>query len=668
VRGRVAGNVSTPIELLVIVAEADEVRAMVGLAYSFLEATDAVNAAAMFERAAEHGSAEAAYQRFVMADNDGQEVTAQSYLLRSVELGSASGMYTLSFDLMSKGKTDEGRALLKRAVDLGSREAMLALGHDLVQSGQTEEALTLLESAVDLGLYGLASHSWFCLLSNQSKRGRDLITRVAGRDERNDIIIESGEVANLFSNDALNRLATGGDALEAMNTWRLCADTGHAEARLYQTVLAQRSGDPLPSGWYLDAEHLEQLSLEMVEAHEESVEGSWASEWFADCIRLCASPMIHAEAALSPEDFVMDLVLQLVAQGTLKARVYQDEFDGDCLDFSLDLLDARGQRWGFSPASLGDDARGAFINHRLVNWMMFSDSLGMDGLAELQVERDMREARREFHGNYDGSTFPLAAASLILSDDISVTDQGATIVAESLTKNNGIHFWPLSLPEGVQPAVHRAMKGGESSTQVMLESWKGLRASDQQFANQIIAPLLALLRGVSAQVLAELLSGPNPWVPQIIATASTIDEEVRAMAALSAIAPDTAALWGWMEGPIDEPEFLESQPDPAEFARVLADAGLPGHTGKRSLTLAGLEDVGGIRIASHHRAVILAQQVVEGLAVPKGSASKYILEGVESVGLLLSQLGDGKLDSEEVLREATRESWRGLPLMVTSGL
>jgi hypothetical protein len=168
------------------------------------------------------------------------------------------------------------------------------------------------------------------------------------------------------------------------------------------------------------------------------------------------------------------------------------------------------------------------------------------------------------------------------------------------------------------------------------------------------------LQGVSAQVLAELLSGPNPWVPQIIATACTIDDEVRAMAALSAIAPDTAALWGWMEGPIDEPEFLEAQPDPAEFARVLAAAGLPGHTGERSLTLAGLEGVGGIRVASHHRAVILAQQVVEGLAVPKGSAAKYILNGVESVGLLLSLVGDGKLDSEEVLREATRESWRGL--------
>jgi hypothetical protein len=272
----------------------------------------------------------------------------------------------------------------------------------------------------------------------------------------------------------------------------------------------------------------------------------------------------------------------------------------------------------------------------------------------------MCEARREFDGNYDGSTFPLAAASLLLTDDISVTDQGAMLIAESLTKNNGIHFWPLSLPEGVQPAVHRAMKGGESSSQVLLESWEGLRTSDEQFADQIIAPLLALLRGVSAQVLAELLSGPNPWVPQIIATACTIDEEVRAMAALSAIAPDTAALWGWMEGPIDEPDLLEAQPDPAEFARVLADAGLRGHTGKRSLTLAGLEGVGGIRIASHHRAVILARQVVEGLAVPKGSASSYILDGVESVGLLLAQLDEGKLDSEEILREATRESWRGL--------
>jgi hypothetical protein len=70
-------------------------------------------------------------------------------------------------------------------------------------------------------------------------------------------------------------------------------------------------------------------------------------------------------------------------------------------------------------------------------------------------------------------------------------------------------------------------KGGESSSQVLLESWEGLRASDEQFADQIIAPLLAVLQGASAQVLAELLLGPNPWVPQIIATACTIDEEVR---------------------------------------------------------------------------------------------------------------------------------------------
>jgi hypothetical protein len=120
---------------------------------------------------------------------------------------------------------------------------MNSLGLRLADEGDVEGALGQFDPAIDAGsLDALSSFSWVCFAAGQSQRACDRMNAVIGVTTRDGIVVPDEVVANVMSNDALNRLAVGGEVDEALNTWYACAGTGHAESRFYPAVLHTRSG------------------------------------------------------------------------------------------------------------------------------------------------------------------------------------------------------------------------------------------------------------------------------------------------------------------------------------------------------------------------------------------------------------------------------------------
>jgi hypothetical protein len=91
------------------------------------------------------------------------------------------------------------------------------------------------------------------------------------------------------SNDALNALALGGTTEDALATWNDPIQGEHLESKFYPAVVAFRAGNLEGARVVvsaLEGTEVEDARLMAEGARAESKIGSWAAQWFTDCLAL----------------------------------------------------------------------------------------------------------------------------------------------------------------------------------------------------------------------------------------------------------------------------------------------------------------------------------------------------------------------------------------------
>lgn len=344
--------------------------------------------------------------------------------------------------------------------------------------------------------------------------------------------------------------------------------------------------------------------------------------------------------------FVHRLVSDLLECDAIQVRVYLDEISGDTVRLSIQFDDSVGQRWYWQPRSMGDDARGQYLRHALLNASTFESPDFVHG--PTQVDPDMWMERQEFFGNYDQFEFPLEAASILLTDDIDITQDGAVAVGEALVTNNGVHYRQVTAAERLVGSSPRLQADD------LRAGLLAVAAFDSGFAHLVVTPLMAVHPRITRELKDDVSHGPNPLVAILCTTA--LDP---AAAVQKATSGDPSELvddnWGVVACWRPIARSLVSPDVGVSISRALLDTGLYQRKGSQERTLSTFSDTEGVedpreRLSAmlwHHRGIILAEQVAAGRVVPDDACLAYIVACISETKRLLTQSAadqDGSLD------------------------
>jgi tetratricopeptide (TPR) repeat protein len=165
-------------------------------------------------------------------------------------------------------------------------------GYQLVESGEVDQGMALLSRSARFGFgWALATYTWLCLKSGDYARGiseydaciqacERLTTQLQAHSDLAGVALQ--QLANVRSNAALLRLASGGPLDQARATWEAGAPTGHAESQFYPAIVAEKQGNPAeadqlvmalsPAVWFDVRQTL----------REGIAEGGWFGQWCTD--------------------------------------------------------------------------------------------------------------------------------------------------------------------------------------------------------------------------------------------------------------------------------------------------------------------------------------------------------------------------------------------------
>ncbi|MCX6413356.1 MAG: hypothetical protein NTU77_01900 [Actinobacteria bacterium] len=231
----------------------------------------------------------------LLAHGDGESALAREWWERAAEGGNAPAMGMLGLTLQEQGDLERAKHWYARGAAAGNAAGMNNLALICEAEGDNASAKLWFERAAASGLpEALGSLTWTALLSGHPERGCDYFERFATAcfgpvEQWDQAMTSSWANANVFSNDALNRLATGGSPSRALDTWALTAKTGHSDSLLFPIVLSIQQGDQARASSlraHLTFADIEQMREDMASARDDAVTGSWARDWFTDCLRV----------------------------------------------------------------------------------------------------------------------------------------------------------------------------------------------------------------------------------------------------------------------------------------------------------------------------------------------------------------------------------------------